>query len=194
MRHSHEHATGNTDSLHLPPTPMPATMKHLLLLLGFLSSIASHGQFKVKMEITGKGDTVYSTPEKRIYTVPGAKNSIGEIVKSSVYKSRAGVSLCLTIQTGRTSVFSISEGDAAELMLDDGSSLALRARGEYNSRRSALDYGCHLFAFYSLNGRALDKLRSQNIKKISVFASLGKMVYDIEGKPDVIRKQVSSFD
>lgn len=173
---------------------MPAPMKNLLLLLGLLSPIASHGQFKVKTEITSKGDTVYSTPEKRIYTVPGAKNSIGEIVKSSVYKSGTGISLCLTIQTGRTSVFSISEGDVAELIFDDGSSLALRSRGDYNSRRSALDYGCHLFAFYSLNGKALDKLRSQNVKKISVFASLGKMVYDIEGKPDIIRKQVMSFD
>ena len=169
-------------------------MKTFLLLLSLLSPIASLGQFKVKTEITGKGDTVYSTPEKRIYTMPGARNSIGEIVKSSVYKSGMGISLCLAIQTGRTSVFSISEGDVAELILDDGSILALRSRGDCNSRRSALDYGCHLFAFYNLNGKALNTLRSQNVKKINVSASLGKLAYDIEGKPDIIRKQVLSFE
>ena len=168
-------------------------MKSLLLLLGLLSTIASHGQFKIKTEITGKGDTVYSTPEKRIYTMPGADNAIGEIVKSSVYRFGTGISLCLTIQTGRTSVFTISEGDVAEVILANGSSLVLRSSGDYNSRRSGLDYGCHLFAFYNLNGKALDNLRSQNIRKISVSASLGKMIYDVEGKPDIIRKQVMSF-
>ena len=170
-------------------------MKTLLLLLILLSSAVSHGQGKVKRDITSKGDTLYSTPEKKIYTMPGAKNAIGEIVKSSIYKSKGSFSLCLTIQTGRTSVFTISEGDGAEIYFNDGSLLMLSASGDYNSRRSALDYGCHLFVFYNLSDKALAKLRSQDVEKIHVFASLGKMVYDIKDKQsDMIRKQSLSFE
>ncbi len=170
-------------------------MKTLLLLLAFLNSVASYGQGKIKRDITSKGDTLYSTPEKKLYTIPGAKNAIGEIVKSSIYKSNGNFSLCLTIQTGRTSVFTISEDDVAEIYLDDGSVLALRAAGDYKSRRSALDYGCYLFAFYNLDSKAVDKLRSQDVEKIHVFASPGKMIYDIKDKQSgIIRTQSLSFE
>lgn len=174
---------------------MPVVMKSFLLLFCLVSSMIGRSQFKIKTEVTSSGDTLYSTPDKKLYAAPGPKNAIGEIVKSRVYKSGTGFSLSLQIETGRTSVFTIGPDDAAELFLSDGSTVTLRPNGDNSSHRSAIDYGCWVFVFYRLNGEALRKLRSQDVQKITVSASLGKMTYAIRDKQaDLIRKQVTSFD
>lgn len=119
--------------------------------------------------------------------MPGAKNAIGKIVESSIYKFKAGFSLCLSIKTGRTSIFTISEDDiAGDLCLDDGSVHTLRASGDYNPHRSSLDNGCYVFVFYDPDDKAFAKLRSQNVEKIYVFTSLGKMIFDIKDKNQLL--------
>lgn len=170
-------------------------MKCLLPLLCLLANTTVCGQGKIKMEITAAGDTLYSTGDKKIYAAPGARNAIGEMVKSTVYKSGNGFSLCLQIETGRTGVFTIGRNDAAEMTLADGSTLTLYPKTNNASHRSALNYGCYIFVFYALNGEALSGLRSQNLKKILVATSFGRMEYEIKDKQaDAVRKQVASFD
>lgn len=170
-------------------------MKLFLLLLSLIISLVNHGQDKLKMEVTANGDTLYSTGDKKIYTAPGPRNALGETVKSEVYKSAAGISLSLYIQTGRTSVFTVSRDDAAEITFKDGSMLRLYPNSNSSSRRSSLSYGCWIFVFYRLDRSALEQLRSQDIASITVSASLGKMVYELKDKQaDEIRNQVLRFE
>lgn len=170
-------------------------MKFLLLLFGLLCGVAAAGQGKLKTEVTAAGDTLLSTGEKKLYTAPGARNAVGEIVKSTVYKSRNGFSLCLYTQTGRTSVFTVGRGDAAEILFKDGSSVRLFPSADSESQRSSLDYGCWIYVFYRLTPEAVNGLRVQGVEKITVSASLGTMTYVIKNKQsDVIREQLAGFD
>lgn len=169
-------------------------MKFALCLACLFAAVAGLTQYKIKTEVTAAGDTILSTPDKKIYAAPGPKNAVGELVKSTAYKFSTGFSLCLQLQTGRTSVFTVGHGDAATFFLTDGSTVALRPRGENSSRRSALDYGCYVFVFYPLNAGAWQKLRSTSVEKIVVQASLGTMTYELKDKQgDVIRQQLLSF-
>lgn len=141
------------------------------------------------------GDTLYSTGDKKLYTAPGPKNAIGEKINSTVYKSAAGLSLCLQLETGRTSVFTIGCDDAAELTFTDGSLLKLWPITNNSSHRSAIDYGCWIFVFYWLTAEAVSRLRAQGIKALTVLASLGRMDYKSKDKQaDIIREQVLCFD
>ena len=103
--------------------------------------------------------------------------------------------LCLQVETGRTSVFTISSDEPAEIYFTDGSRLALYSRTTSNSRRSTLNYGCYAFVFYTVSGEALNRLQSNDIKTIVVSSSAGKMTYDIKEKnADAIRKQAAVFN
>ena len=170
-------------------------MKYLLLWLCLCMAGFCYGQQKLKMEITKAGDTLYSTDDKKIYTAPGSKNAGGEILKSSFYRSASRYMLCLYIETGRTSVFTISSEEPAEILFTDGSTMSLYSRSSNNSRRKVSDYGGYMFVYYTVGSQQLSKLQATDIKTIVVTTSAGKMTYDLKDKnAGVIRMQAGAID
>jgi hypothetical protein len=170
-------------------------MKYLLLWLNLCMAVFCYGQDKLKMEVTKAGDTLYSTSDKKIYTAPGSKNASGEILKSSFYKSASRYMLCLQIETGRTSVFTVSSEEPAEILFTDGSTLSLYSRSSNNSHRKVSNYGGYIFVFYTVGGQDLSKLQATDIKTILVTTSAGKMTYDIKDKnAGVIRSQAGAIN
>ena len=170
-------------------------MKYLLLLLCLCITVFSYGQDKIKMEVTKAGDTLYSTNDKKIYASPGSGNASGEMLKSSFYRSSSRYMLSLQVETGRTSVFTISSEEPAEILFMDGSTLSLYSRSSNNSRRKVSDYGCYMFVFYTVGRQELSKLQSTDIRTIEVTTSAGKMTYDLKDKnAGVIRMQANAID
>ncbi|HTD92225.1 MAG TPA: hypothetical protein VK644_00365 [Chitinophagaceae bacterium] len=167
----------------------------LLLLLILATSISAPAQKKLKHSIDkNTGDTTFYTGEDRLYTQAGATKSIGEILKSSVYKSRNGFMLSLFIQTGRTSVFSLEQGDPAELRLEDGTIIPLRNLTDNSSRVSSMGYGCFSYAYYRLLSDDVERLKSSPVTFIRIHTSGGNMDYSLKEKfGDVIGEQLGKF-
>jgi hypothetical protein len=167
----------------------------LLLLLIVTTSIAAPAQKKLKHLIDkNTGDTTFYTAEERLYTQSGATKSIAEMLKSSVYKGRNGFMLSIFIQTGRTSVFSLEQGDPAELRLEDGTVIPLRNLTDNTSRVSAMGYGCFTYAYYKLLGEDVQSLKASPVKFIRIHTSGGNMDYSLKEKfGDVIREQLLKF-
>lgn len=163
----------------------------ILLLLVY----NANAQKKLKYDIIKEtGDTLFRTSEEKIYIKSGTKPAIAEYLKTTVYRSKNGFSLCFSIQTGRTNIFTISKSTAATIQLEDGTSVTIYSKSFNQSKNSVMGYGCYMFAFYDLPYAARQQLRSSNVKTITLQASLGEMYYEIKEKfGDTIAQQISSF-
>ena len=171
-------------------------MKYLLCLLLLASFIDSNSQKGLKTEISkNTGDTIFSTPEHRLYIAPGGKNAVSEYLKSTIYRVNGNYKICFSIQTGRTNIFSIGENDEAVITLEDGKKIVLRSVGDHRSHKSVLDYGCYLFAWYFLPASALQQLKQSSVSSVKINASLGPMDYPLKGKfAKVIADQLARFE
>lgn len=161
----------------------------LVLVLGTLTASAQ----KLKTTITEAGDTLYSTKDEKIYTKAGAPRSVGDYIKSSVYKlgHNGKPILSLEIQTGRTSSFSIGSGSAADLTLKDGTVVTVYSRRDAQSKVSKVDYGCYIFPFYTLTEKDVRQLKTSPVSTIRIHASIGPMDYEIKEKfGDEISEQI----
>lgn len=167
-----------------------------LVFLSLLLTIGLSAQKRLKMDIIkSSGDTMYSTSERRIYVQAGRTPAIGEYLKTTVYRTNGNFSLCFSIQTGRTNIFSIGDGAAAEIALKDGNKVLLYSRGDNRSKSSSLGYGCFMFAFYGLPSSAIRQLKASGMISIRIHASLGPMDYDIKDKfSDDLLEQLAKFD
>lgn len=151
--------------------------------LCFFMATVTMAQKKLKMDIDKEtGDTTYSTSDKKIYTKPGSKNAIYDYLKTSVYKSKNGFLLTLSIQTGRTSVFTIDDGSATTIQLLDGNTVTLYSINNQRSKITRTAYGCFIFAFYRLEPSAIRKLKASGISTIRVQSSIGPLDYEIKEK------------
>lgn len=98
----------------------------IILACCALPALQATAQKKLKYDISKTtGDTSYHTPEDRLYVKAGSKGSIADQIKSSVYRRGNAFMICFSIETGRTSVLSIEEGDAAGITLQDGTTISL---------------------------------------------------------------------
>lgn len=161
----------------------------------FVFACTANAQKKLKYDIIKEtGDTLFRSSEEKIYTKAGTKPAIGEYLKSTIYKSSNGYSLCFSIQTGRTNIFTIAKNSAATILLDDGNTVTLTSRSFNQSKNSVMGYGCYMFAFYDLPHAARQQLRSSTIKTITLQASIGEMYYEIKEKfGDTISEQIAKF-
>jgi hypothetical protein len=173
----------------------PAMRGFVLPVILLLLAFDANAQKKLKYDIIKEtGDTLFRSSEERIYTKAGTKPAIGEYLKTTVYKSKNGFSLCFSIQTGRTNIFTISKSTAATIQLEDGTAVTVYSKTFNQSKNSVMGYGCYMFAFYDLPYAARQKLQSSNIKTITLQASVGEMYYEIKGKfGDTIAQQISAF-
>ncbi|RYY57374.1 MAG: hypothetical protein EOO09_02650 [Chitinophagaceae bacterium] len=170
-------------------------MRVLLFTCLLLASPALPAQKKLKVEISAQGDTSWSTSETKIYNSPGGNKAAGDYLKTSVYKNKDGYKLVLSIQTGRTNMFNIERGAAAEITLADGSSLTLPSLRDQAARRLASYYGCFIYAFYALDAATIRDLKSRDITNVSVSTSTGKMIFPIKSKDgDSIRRLLEKFE
>jgi hypothetical protein len=169
----------------------------LPVFLFVFTSLANtaYAQKKLKYDIIKEtGDTLFRTSDEKIYTKANTKPAIGEYLKTTVYKSKNGYSLCFSIQTGRTNIFTIAKNTAATIVLENGSTVTLYNKTFNQSKNSVMGYGCYMFAFYDLPYGSLQQLRSSNIKTITLQASIGEMYYDIKEKfGDTVAQQIASF-
>ncbi len=165
------------------------------LFILFAYSFTVYAQKGIKYEIDRQtGDTLYSTKQKTLYVKPGAKNSVSDYIKSTVYKSKNGYMLGFEIQTGRTSVFSISKNAACEITLEDGTIIALNNTNGSQSKPSRLDYGAFLFVIYWLDLAKINQLKNAEISNISIQSSTGEMSYPIKEKMSgIIAEQIAAF-
>jgi hypothetical protein len=160
-----------------------------------LFSYVAFAQKKLKYDIIKEtGDTLFRSSEEKIYTKAGTRPAIGEYLKSTVYKSSNGFSLCFSVQTGRTNIFTISKNSAAAILLDDGTTVTLYSKSLNQSKTSVMGYGCYMFVFYDLPYAARQQLKSLNVKSITLQASIGEMYYEIKDKfGGTIAEQIGDF-
>lgn len=151
-----------------------------------------HAQKKLKMDIIKEsGDTIWSTQDQKIYTKPGGPRAVGDYLKTTVIKTKAGYSLELEIQTGRTNTFTITKGSAVDIELADGSAVSLYSNNDNSSRISRLNYGCYIFVFYRIRADDFKQLLAAPVKMIRVHASIGNMDYEIKDKSaEVLKEQL----
>ncbi|MBO9657289.1 MAG: hypothetical protein J7527_00535 [Chitinophagaceae bacterium] len=168
-------------------------MKHLILLLLPLAIYnEAAAQKKLKMDVIKEsGDTIWSTSEQRIYIQAGGPKAVGDYLKTTVLKTKAGYSLGLEIQTGRTNTFTIGRGAAADIELIDGTIVTLQSNSDNASRISRLNYGCYIFAYYRVDAGAFKQLQASPVKMIRIHASIGNMDYQIREKfSEAIQEQL----
>ncbi|MEO5564779.1 MAG: hypothetical protein ABIR18_15135 [Chitinophagaceae bacterium] len=166
----------------------------IALVACILVTTPSIAQKKLKYDIIKEsGDTLFHTSEDRLYVQAGTR-SVGEELKSTIYKSNGTMRISFYIQTGRTSIFSIQGGASAEIKLQDGSTVTLYSRGDHDSRTTKRDYGCFLYAYYGLDRKAIQQLKSTPVNSIRIRSSAGNMNYEIKDKfSDVIADQLGKF-
>ncbi|MCG2613754.1 hypothetical protein LZZ85_05660 [Terrimonas sp. NA20] len=159
-------------------------MKYLLLLMIPLITCANvSAQKKLKIDILREsGDTIWSTSVQKIYNQPGGPKAVGDYLKTTLHRTKAGYSLELEIQTGRTNTFTISRGSAVDIELSDGSTVTLQSNSDNSSRISRLNYGCYIFAYYRIRTAEMKQLVAAPLKMIRVQASIGNMDYPIKEK------------
>lgn len=172
---------------------MRITFIGILLLFASLSGSA---QKKLKYDvIKSTGDTLFRTSEKRLYTQAGRSKAIGEILESTAYKSKNGISLAFSIQTGRTNNFSIKEGSRLELKQKNGESVSLHTYSYNSSRTSLMGYGCTMTVFYRLSKKDIAALKSSPIDFIVIQCSSGDMDYQLKEKAgDIIPEQLTRIE
>jgi hypothetical protein len=164
------------------------------LFLCLLTTVVVYSQKKLKYDIRDAGDTLFYTSEEKIYNKPGNAKSVGEYLKTSIYKNGNNVRLCLSIQTGRTSVFTIREGSSAEIKLTDGNTITLYCSANQSSKATISYYGCYIFGFYKLSPSVVQQLKSSQVSSITVNASIGIMEYEIRDKfSETLSEQLSRF-
>jgi hypothetical protein len=170
-------------------------MRLLITLLALTICFDSNAQKKLKWDITSSGDTLYSTPGKKLYAAAVSRNAILDELKSTAYKSSSGCMLGFMIQTGRTNNFSIGNGAAADIGLEDGTVVTIYTRNHNNSKGSSLGYGCFLFAFYTLEPKHIRQLKASPVKSIRINSSTGTMDYELKEKfSEVIKEQLELLE
>ena len=169
-----------------------------IILVAITVSLALFGtaQKGLKMEINkSTGDTTYNTSEQNIYVKAGSRNAAAEMLKTSVYKTGNRYFLSFYVQTGRTSVFSISRGDEAEITLEDGSKIILNCMGDRESRSMISYYGSYLFPTYPMDKNSREKLAGSPVSSIRIRASVGWMNYTLKSRDgDKIMDQLKKFE
>jgi hypothetical protein len=161
------------------------------LLITFMAS----AQKKLKMDVTKNGDTIYSTQEERLYVKAGATKSRGEHLKCSIYKTNQKYRLYFFVETGRTSVFTIGSGAAAEITLSDGTVVTIYSVSNAQSKVSAIAYGAWLYCSYELDRNSRQLLKDSKVTAIRINASMGPMDYEIKDKfSEVIGEQLEKFN
>lgn len=169
--------------------------KIISLVIILLFTLTAIGQKGIKYDIDKQtGDTLFSTKEKTLYIKSGAKHSVADYLKSTVYKSKTGLMLSFSIQTGRTSVFSIGKGAACKITFKDATAITIYNTSSSQSKPSRLDYGSYLFVFYRLDASTLQQLKNSEISYITIQSSTGEMEYPIKEKnAGVIGEQIGLF-
>jgi hypothetical protein len=164
------------------------------LLVCFFIVFAGSAQKKLKMDVTKNGDTLYSTSEERLYVKAGATKSRGEHLKCSIYKTGQKYRLYFFVETGRTSVFTIGAGAAAEITLSDGQVVTVYSVSSSQSKVSAIAYGAWLYVSYELDRNSRQLLKDSKVTAIRINASMGPMDYEIKDKfSEVIGEQLEKF-
>lgn len=154
----------------------------LLFLLGFLLAVTGvFAQKGLKRDIQN-GDTIYYTTEKKVFAKSGSPKSVPELLKTSFYRYPTRYSLCLFIQTGRTSIFNIDRGSEASLIWSDKEQVSLSANNATEAKPSRINYGGWAFVFYSVSPSQLSALQQSPLKHIRVRSSVGWMNYDLTEK------------
>jgi hypothetical protein len=140
-------------------------------------------QKKLKIDIVKESnDTIWSTSDQRIYIQPGGPKAVGDYLKTTMHKTKAGYSLELEIQTGRTNTFTIPRGASVDIELADGNTVTVQSNSDNSSRISRINYGCYIFAYYRIKTAEFRQLQSSPMKMIRVHASIGNMDYPIKEK------------
>ena len=177
-------------------------MKCVLIFLLLLQTTA-FAQRKLKYDIIKEsGDTMFYTSEERLYVSAGdtygtgrdKRSTVGDYLKSTVLKYPSGFALEFSIQTGRTNSFSIYAGQAAKLIMSDGTVISLPSRADYNSKKSSMGYGCWLFAFYTLSSSYIENIKNGTIASIRIETSMGSFDYPLKEKAGmIIAEQLNKF-
>lgn len=179
-------------------------MKSILtIIILMLTQTLSFSQRKIKFDIIKQsGDTIFYTPDERIYVSAGdsygsgrdKRSTVGDYLKTSVLKYTTGFVLQFAIQTGRTNSFSIYNGQYAKLFLNDGTTVTINSRNDYSSKKSSMGYGCWIFAYYTLTPSTIETLKTASVKSIRVETSMGTFDYPLKEKFwDTIAEQLRSF-
>lgn len=155
-------------------------MKSILILC--LISINCFGQ-KVNTNIDKiTGDTTRFIKSEKIFGKPSFSGTVGEQLHVATIRGKNGVFLAFTIQTGKTSIFSVDQGDKAFIRLADGSVITMEAIGNETSKYTEVSYGSHGMAFYKPSDQDIIKLKTSSVAVIRFETSRGNYDYDIKDK------------
>ena len=170
-------------------------MRVIFLLLSVCSVLPAMAQRKLKVDIDKTtGDTIWTTTEQKLYVKAG-RNAMGETLKVSLLKTSHVFVISFFVQTGRTTIFSVSKGSEVLLTLGDGTTVSLVATRDAESRSTASSYGSFLYTSYRLTPDVVAQLKSSPVTHVRISASVGPMKYEIKDKQStIISNQLAQFD
>src|SRR5689334_9626052 len=120
----------------------------LFLSIALLTTTTIFGQKKeIKIDrITG--DTVAITKWEKLFGKPSLSGTAGEQLNFSCIEDKNGIMLVFSVQTGKTSIFSIDENDKLYIKTEDNNVLTLSALTDNVSNYIRSSYGSTAKAFY----------------------------------------------
>lgn len=127
-------------------------------------------------------NTTWITSSEKIYAKPSFSGTVGEQVYISAAKVKDIYLLFFSIQTGKTSIFSVEEGQKVYIKLENGTVVTLTNIKSNVSKYNSISYGSNSNCYYQITTEDMDKLTSSNVQFIRLEYSGGTFEYNIKGK------------
>ncbi len=128
------------------------------------------------------GDTTWLTSSEKIFAKASFSGTVGEQLYVSSGKVNNTYILLFSIQTGKTSIFSMEEGQIIYIKLKSGTVVTLTNIKNNLSKYSSVSYGSNSNCYYQITNEDIDKLSSSNLQFIRLEYSGGTFEYDIKDK------------
>jgi hypothetical protein len=167
-------------------------MKKLFSTLFLLSLVFSISAQKMQTPKVDKltGDTVWQTTTEKLFSKPSFSGTVGEQLYVSAAKIKSIYILSFSIQTGKTSYFSVDEGQKIYLKLKNDTTLTLVNNTNSTSAYAAISYGSNTHCNYPISTEVINKLVMSDVQFVRLEYSDGKFHYDIKDKFSSVLKRL----
>lgn len=158
-------------------------MKTLILLALCIVSTTVLAQKDLRFAVDKiTGDTLWTTGLEKLYSKASFSGTVGEQLRVAAGKTKVGVLISFSVQTGKTSLFGIDKESKAMLRLEDGTIVTLEARNDALSSNEGFSYGSSGMAHFTPTSDDIGHLIKSPVKVIRIESSNGNMDYELKGK------------
>lgn len=159
-------------------------MKKQILIVGLLLLTLNLFSQKLKSPLVDKisGDTTWITSSEKLFAKASFSGTVGEQLYVSVGKTKDIYLLFFSVQTGKSSVFSVEEGQKVYIKLKNDTVVTLVNIQNTVSKSNAISYGSNSNSYYQITNHDIEKFSSSNVQFIRIEHSDGIFEYDIKEK------------